>query len=137
PVKETLGGGDARQTYQRFTLLQPPLTFVSAATPSGAESTLEVRVNDLLWHEVPAFFGHGPEERIYVTRVEDEEKSTVIFGDGKTGARLPTGQENVKATYRKGIGLSGLVKADQLTQLMTRPLGVKGVTNPIESSGAA
>ncbi len=32
----------------------------------------------------------------------------MIFGDGTTGARLPTGQENVKATYRKGIGLSAV-----------------------------
>ena len=61
----------------------------------------------------------------------------MIFGDGKTGARLSTGQENVNAKYRKGIGLPGLVKANQLTQLMTRPLGVKAVTNPIAASGAA
>jgi predicted phage baseplate assembly protein len=50
---------------------------------------------------------------------------------------LPTGQENIKAKYRKGIGLGGLVKADQLTQLLSRPLGLKGVTNPIASSDAA
>src|SRR5262249_30024992 len=30
-----------------------------------------------------------------------------------------------------------LVKADQLTQLMTRPLGVRGVTNPLPATGAA
>ena len=81
------------------------------------------------------FYGHGPEERIYVTRTDDEGKTAVIFGDGKTGARLPTGQENVQAKYRKGIGLSGLVKANQISQLMTRPLGVKGVTNPMAPSG--
>ena len=52
-------------------------------------------------------------------------KTTVQFGDGVTGARLPTGQENVRAIYRKGIGLEGLVKAEQLSLLMTRPLGVK------------
>ena len=96
-----------------------------------------MRVNDLLWREVPTFFGHGSEERIYVTRLDDDGKTTVMFGDGQTGARLPTGQENVKAKYRKGIGLPGLVKAHQLTQLMTRPLGVKGVTNPLAPSGAA
>jgi predicted phage baseplate assembly protein len=61
----------------------------------------------------------------------------VIFGDGNTGARLPTGQENIKARYRKGIGLGGILRSDQLTQLMTKPLGVRGVTNPLASSGAA
>jgi hypothetical protein len=136
-VQEVLGGGDSTQPFPCFSLRQPPLTYVSASTASGAETTLEVRVNDLLWREVETFYDHGPHERVYVTRLDDDGKTSVVFGDGKTGARLPTGQENVKAKYRKGIGLPGLVKADQLTQLMTRPLGVKGVTNPNASSGAA
>jgi predicted phage baseplate assembly protein len=134
---EAIGSGDASQMLQRFPLRQTPLTYVSAATPSGAQTTLEVRVNELLWHEVESFYGHGPDERIYVTRTDDDRKTTVIFGDGKTGARLPTGQENVAAKYRKGIGLPGLVKANQLSQLMTRPLGVKGVSNPMAPAGAA
>lgn len=136
-VQEVLGGGDANQEFQRFTLRQPPLTHVSAATPSGGATTLEIRVNDVLWHEKPSFYGHGPEERIYITRQDDDGKTTVIFGDGRTGARLPTGQENIKAKFRKGIGLGGVLKADRLTQLMTRPLGVKGVTNPVAATGAA
>ena len=136
-VTETLGGGDASQSFQRFVLKQPPVTYVTDANPTGALSTLEIRVNDILWHEVPDFFGHGPNDRIYITRLSDDGKTTVIFGNGETGARLPTGQENVKAKYRKGIGSKGLVKANQLTQLMTRPLGVKGVTNPTAASGAA
>lgn len=136
-TNEVLGGGDASQAFQRFTLKQPPLTYVSSAKPSGGQTTLEVRVNDVLWHEVPDFYGHQPEERIYVTRLSDDGKTTVIFGDGQTGARLPTGQENIKAKYRKGIGLGGLVKENQLTQLLSRPLGLKGVTNPVATAGAA
>ncbi len=134
---EILGGGDASQSFQRFTLRQPPLTYVSSEAPSGRSSTLEVRVNDILWTEVPTFYGHGPEERIYITRTDDDGKTTIQFGDGRTGARLPSGQENVSATYRHGVGLEGLVKQDQLTQLMSRPLGLKGVTNPLPSAGAA
>jgi len=136
-VREVLGGGDAARAFQSFTLRQPPLTYTSAANASGSASTLEVRVNDLLWHEVSTFFGRGSDERIYVTRTDDDGKTTVTFGDGKTGARLPTGQENVAAKYRKGTGRGGLVKAQQLSQLMTRPLGVKGVTNPLAPAGAA
>ncbi|MFP5261563.1 MAG: putative baseplate assembly protein [Blastocatellia bacterium] len=136
-VQEVLGSGDATQAFQRFTLRQPPLTFVSASNPSGAQTTLEVHVNDIIWHEVADFYGHGPQERIYITRNDDDGNTTITFGDGKTGARVPTGPENVRAKYRKGIGLAGAVKADQLTQLMTRPLGVKGVTNPTAASGAA
>lgn len=136
-VNEVLGSGDASQSFQHFTLRQPPLTYTSAATPSGTESTLEVRVNDLLWQEVPTLFGHGPHEHIYTTRIDENGMTVIRFGDGITGARLPTGRENVRATYRKGIGLSGLLKARQLRLLMTRPLGVKDVDNPIAPAGAA
>lgn len=135
-VGEVLGGGDAARAFQSFTLRQPPLTYTPAPTPSGGETTLEVRVNDVLWHELPTLFGRGPEERVYVTRTGDDGRTTVQFGDGRTGARLPTGQDNVSARYRRGTGVEGLVKAHQLTQLMTRPLGLKGVTNPLASAGA-
>ena len=133
---EILGSGDAGQPNQRFTLRQPPLTHISAETPNGTEPTLEVRVNDVLWHEVESFFKHGSNERIYITRTDDQGRTTVQFGDGINGARLPSGQNNVRARYRKGIGLEGKVKARQLNQLMTRPLGVREVVNPIAAGGA-
>jgi hypothetical protein len=135
-VTEVLGAGDASRTYQTFALKQTPLTYVSAATASGALSTLEVRVNDILWHEVPTLYGRGSDERVFVTRRDDDGGTLVQFGDGKTGARLPTGQDNVRATYRKGIGRGGLVVAERLTQLMSRPLGLKEVTNPRPSENA-
>ena len=53
------------------------------------------------------------------------------------GARVPTGRENVRVTYRKGIGVEGLVREQQLTLLGSRPLGVVGVTNPVEAGDAA
>ena len=61
----------------------------------------------------------------------------MVFGNGEHGARLPTGPENVKATYRNGIGKPGNVKAGQISLLNTRPLGVKEVINPIRASGGA
>lgn len=131
---EVLGNGDGSQSYQRFMLRQSPLTYVSAANSSGATSTLQVRVNDILWHEVATLYGHRPSDRIYVTRTDDDGKTTIQFGDGEIGARLPSGQENIKATYRQGIGLSGMVQAGQLNLLMTRPLGVKGVKNPLPAT---
>ncbi|MDQ3327402.1 MAG: putative baseplate assembly protein [Chloroflexota bacterium] len=134
--REVLGSGDAGLTYQRFTLHDVPLTHRSAATVTGTASTLEVRVNDLLWQEVPALYGCGPNDRVYIARTDDDGKTTVTFGDGVMGSRLPTGQENVRAVYRKGIGLDGGVRADQLSLLMTRPLGVRKVSNPLRAFGA-
>jgi hypothetical protein len=135
-VGEPLGSGDATVPYQRFTLKQPPLTYVGADGPSGSASTLKVYVNELLWEEVPFFYGHGPTERIYITRRDDDGRTTISFGGGITGARLPTGQNNVRAEYRKGTGLGGLVEAGQLSLLMSRPLGLKGVFNPEAAQGA-
>lgn len=135
-MNEILGSGDAGQPYQQFTLRQSPLTWISAPTATGNESTLELQINDVQWQEIPFLYGHGPKERVFVTRTDDDGKTTVEFGDGITGARLPTGQENVQATYRKGISLDGLVKAGQLSLLMARPLGVKSVTNPLAADGA-
>jgi len=50
------------------------------------------------------FFGRAPGDRVYVTHTSEAGKTTVEFGDGLNGARPPTGSENVRAVYRKGIG---------------------------------
>ena len=134
-VREVLGSGDGAYTDQTFTLRQPPLTYVSAAAASGAASTLEVRVNDVRWEEVPTLFDRRAADRVYITRSNDEAQTTVQFGDGVNGARLPSGVENVTATYRKGIGTAGNVAAGKLTTLLSRPLGVKEVVNPLAASG--
>jgi predicted phage baseplate assembly protein len=134
---EVLGGGDGAQAFQKLSLKEKPLTYVSAPTSSGAKSTLEVRVNDILWDEVPSFHGLPPDRRAYITRLADNGQVTVQFGDGVTGARLPTGQENVSARYRVGTGLPGNVKTGQITQLITRPLGTKSVVNPAAAVGGA
>ncbi len=136
-VQEVLGSGDGAQANQRFTLNRTPLTHVAAPTPSGAESTLSVRVNDVLWQEVPSLFGLSAQHESYVVRRDNDGATTLIFGDGVNGARLPTGQENIVATYRSGIGPEGEVNAGSLTLLQTRPLGIREVTNPLPANGAA
>jgi hypothetical protein len=135
-VSEILGSGDASQPNQSFKLRQPPLTYVRSTAPGGAESTLQLRVNDLLWHEVPTLFDCGSRERIFTTELADDGTVTVRFGDGIRGARLPSGQSNVRATYRRGIGLDGLVEAGQFTTLLTRPPGLKSAINALAAEGA-
>jgi Baseplate J-like protein len=134
---EVLGSGDASKDMQSFTLSQQPLTYISAPTPTGIESTLQVRASDILWHETDSLAGLGPKDHKYVTKTDDESKTTIVFGNGREGARLPTGAENVKATYRTGIGKPGNVKADQISMVITKPLGVKEVINPLAAKGGA
>ena len=136
-ISQTLGSGDGTQTFQSFVLGQSPLTYVQATTTTGTASTLSVYVDGVEWTEVPYFYGHGATEHIFITAQDSNGVTTITFGDGVTGSRLPTGTANITATYRFGIGTAGLVNANQLSQLMSRPLGVRSVNNPLPSSGAA
>jgi hypothetical protein len=132
---EILGGGDGAQPNQRFALKKPPLTYVSAATPSGRDSTLELRVDGVRWTEAPNLYELGPRDEQYIVRADDDGTTRVLFGDGNRGARLPTGTENVVATYRTGIGSAGLVGDERISLLQHRPLGIQSVTNPLPPSG--
>ena len=135
-LTEVLGSGDASRPNQRFALRRPPLTHV-AGGPGGARSTLNVRIDDILWAQAQSLHSAGPRDQVYLVRIDDDQSATVVFGDGKRGARPGTGAENVTATYRSGIGRAGQVPAGSLTLLQTRPPGVRGVTNPVTASGAA
>ncbi|MBP1468337.1 putative baseplate assembly protein [Candidatus Chloroploca sp. M-50] len=134
---ESLGGGDGSKPFQRFTLRQGPLTYLAAPSAAGAENTLQVRVNDVLWHPVEQLAALGPNERGYLLQTADSGTVSGVFGDGIHGARPPTGVENIRAVYRTGIGAPGNVRAEQISLLTTRPAGVRAVINPLPASGGA
>ncbi|WP_354348861.1 putative baseplate assembly protein [Pseudarthrobacter sp. PvP090] len=133
--QEVLGGGDPTKRRQEFHLRQPPLTWTSAPTNSGVASTLEVRVDGVSWHESPSVVGLEPTTHCFLTRQDESGATTVVFGDGVHGARPHTGTDNIRATYRNGLGRAGNLAAGQLSQLGSRPLGVKEVFNPIRATG--
>jgi hypothetical protein len=153
---EVLGNGDATAAGQAFTLAHSPLTYL--ATEDGQTGTLSIAVAEHAgaslgvhglftgphsaverrrWDEVPRLADAGPTARVYEVRQNDDGETTVRFGDGMHGARLPTGHGNVTATYRHGVEAPGPVLAGQLTLLPGRPRGVRTVTNPLPSSGDA
>ena len=134
---EVLGSGDGSRTLQEFRLRQNPLTYLAAPTPSGAASTLEVRVNDILWPEAGNLLALGRNDRGYVTKTDDDGVTAIVFGNGERGTRLPTGSENIKAAFRSGIGAPGNVKIGQIKLPLTKPAGVKGVINPLPATGGA
>jgi predicted phage baseplate assembly protein len=101
------------------------------------QSTLQVRVNNLLWNEVPNFLSSAPSDRAYMTLSNSTGGPSVLFGNGVEGSRTPTGVSNVQARYRKGIGVAGMVAAGQLTQPLDRPQGLQTVTNPGPATGGA
>ena len=134
---EVLGDGDASQSGQQFALHQSPLTYLSGPTPAGAQSTLTVRVNEVQWNEAHNLLALGSTDRGFITQTDDNDQTTVIFGTGGHGTRVPTGTANVKAVYRYGIGQVGNVAAQQISQLATQPLGAKSVINPLPATGGA
>lgn len=134
---EIVGDGDASLTFQRFSLKKKPLTYAPAATPGGIASSLALLVNGARWSEVPTLYGASPLDRVYITRIADDTTTTVHFGDGITGARIPTGRQNIVATYRQGLGIAGRVGAAKITTLLDRPTGVKNVVNLVAADGGA
>jgi hypothetical protein len=133
---EILGDGDASYKNQKFTPKKSPVTYLhSPNSPLGIKNTLEIRVDRILWNEVRSFYGQDPTNKVYITNIDDEKNMNVCFGDGITGARLTTGVENIVATYRTGIGSIGNVLANQLQNLLDKPIGLASVTNPIPAIG--
>ncbi|HEY0867635.1 MAG TPA: hypothetical protein VGE01_09655, partial [Fimbriimonas sp.] len=67
---EVLGSGSA-VPFLKFELREKPLTYLAGATETGYESTLRVRVNDVLWSETPTLLGCGTMDRVYTAREDD------------------------------------------------------------------
>lgn len=75
----------------------------------------------------------------YASETDENDITTVIFGDGQFGKIPPTGMRII-ATYRVGGGSEGNVGEGQITQVIKGPqlqlLGVKVVNRTAASGGA-
>jgi predicted phage baseplate assembly protein len=112
-----LGSGDNAQTFQTFAIPKMPLTYLLDATQTPAQvPELDVYVDGILWERAETFFNSAAEDQVYVVREDADGKSWVQFGDGQTGARLPSGISNVSAVYRSGSGATGALKTGATPQ---------------------
>jgi hypothetical protein len=136
-AEEILGDGDAARPFQRFALRKAPLTRRADAASIRGRAEITVLVDGEAWRPVDTLYGCGPAERIYAIEEAEEGRTVIRFGDGVTGARLPTGRGNVRVRYRTGLGLAGQVKPGALSILLTRPPGLREAVNPLAASGAA
>lgn len=131
---EVLGVGDPTQPLQSFRLSLGPLTNLAAANARGAQDTLEVRVDGVAWHETDDLLSLRPGDRSFLARTDDDGTTYATFGGA---ARLPSGPDNIRATYRAGSGGGGNVEAGKISQLLTRAQGVRDVVNPLPAVGGA
>jgi hypothetical protein len=137
---EILGSGDATVTAgQEFVLQKSPLTYLQNTDPgSGAAytSTLQVWVDGVRWKEVPGFYDQPPNATVFITYQDDQNQTHVQFGDGVYGSRLPSGVNNVVATYRYGSGANSPSAAALSVILKSWP-GLKSIVNPVAVGGGA
>ena len=133
---EVLGSGDG-SAWQAFRLRKRPLTYLPAG--AGAEEpvtgTLQLTVDGVRWERRTQLLGARAGERVYVTSEDDTGTTTVLFGD--TTAHPPSGRDNVRARYRRGLGAPGDLGPDALTKLIDGVPGVRAVANPVATVGAA
>lgn len=133
-----LGNGDNRQLWQTFPLPKAPLTyFLSGDGVPPQTPELEIRVTGRVWTRVDSFFARGPKEAVYIVREDGDGRSFVQFGDGITGARLPSGVKNVVAVYRSGTGARGPLKPGSTPSAPERPPGFDKVSLAGVVSGGA
>lgn len=134
---QVLGSGFAGQAFAQFRLQRAPVTVLPDPSEIEGAPALDMVINGDSWRRVPSLYAQGPTARVFTARVGDTGDTTVIFGDGTTGARLPSGALNVIARARTGLGLAGRMRARQLSIPLERPPGLRGVTNPLASVGGA
>jgi hypothetical protein len=133
-----LGNGDSRLVFQIFKLPKSPLTYLHSDSVTPPEvPQLQIYVNNRLWKQVASFFGRKPDEEIYIVREDPENTSWVQFGDGETGARLPSGVKNVTAVYRSGTGAFGALKEKTKIQAGAKLDRLDKIQMPRAASGGA
>ncbi|MBN8992431.1 MAG: hypothetical protein J0H42_29690 [Rhizobiales bacterium] len=133
---ETLGSGNGAREHQSFALARSPLTLLPVPTFPGANPELIVTVGAEKWTCIDTLACSSNGERVFSLWIDETASARVYFGNGRAGARLPTGRENIKATYRIGVGRSGNVSHDRLKLPVDHPLGVKEVSNTRASGGS-
>lgn len=116
-----IGSGDARVSFQTVALPKSPLTWrFDGAREPAQQPALEIFVDGTRWQQVDTMFNAAADARVYVVREGADGKTFVQFGDGQTGARAPSGRDNIQARYRTGIAAHGAMKKDTQPQAASR-----------------
>lgn len=133
-----IGSGDGRAVFQSFALPKVPLTYLFDAARTPAQTPeLDLYVAGVRWKKLDTLFNAGPMCQVYIVREDADGNSVVQFGDGKTGARLPTGRDNVVAGFRVGLGAHGVLKADTKPQATGKLKELDKVHLPVEVTTGA
>jgi hypothetical protein len=133
-LDEVLGSGSAAILGQDFTLQNAPVTYLqdpASASGDNYSSTAKVSVNGVQWREVKSFYGLGEGAEAFMTREDEQGKTHVVFA-----SRLPTGVNNIVASYRYGAGAEVPAPGTLTVVLQPQP-GLKSIRNPVAPGGGS
>ena len=68
--------------------------------PSRSGIAIELQIDGEAWHRVESLDDSGPDDRHFVASIDESGATTLQFGDGKHGARLPATADRVVAAYQ-------------------------------------
>jgi hypothetical protein len=125
--------------YQRLRLSRHPVAHLlrqGEFQRRRSRAELEVRVDGVMWDEVENLFSAGSADARYTTSVDEDDRLTIEFGDGRRGSVPPAGAA-VTARYRVGLGSRGNVGADKLSAPISAVAAVKAIGNPFPARGGA
>lgn len=120
-----------------------PLGSSSGAPNQSFETTRDyyvdgsevVYVDDEVWTRVKNFLSSGPQDKHYQISLGENDRATVIMGDGVSGRIPPLGQGNVAIDYRFNAETDGNVGANTIVVDKTGLTYVRSLWNPRQAGG--
>ena len=149
PVSFDMALSETSKTFAwRHVLTRPRFTVASTnraeqvyelpSTPFLAESEVVTTTVDGTYTRVTSFLSSGVTDKHYRVQVDQNNRASVIFGDGATG-KIPEG--DIYVDYKIGGGILGNVEPGALKRMETTLVDVTGtpavvtVTNALAASG--
>ena len=131
-----LGSGDATRVNQNFVVNVSEISFIpDSSMSSGVKADIQVQVGDQVWTQVSTLNDSNSASTHYVVRMGEDGNIKIEFGDGEKGRRLPTGKNNIRLTYRQGVGSQGNIPAYSFDKPSRQHPLVEKVHQPIETFG--
>jgi hypothetical protein len=123
---EALGSSNG-EANQRFRMAQSHFVLESE----------EVYVSDVQWTRVDNFLSSTSQDTHYVVELGEDDRATVVFGNGVIGKIPPIGQGNLSIYYRHNAEVDGNVGSSTIVVDKTGLSAVSSITNPRQAVGWA
>ena len=102
-------GAEIGSDSTKISIRQKPLTYLSASTPTGVKSSLEISVDGVRWKEVPSLYNLKPGDHVYTVRRDEDMTATVIFGDGISRYKTNSWERKYSCQVQIGTGIVGIL----------------------------